>query len=179
MLWHKGFAAKVHAMDQMTRFERRAGERWLDEALPRDAEVSFIGQIESPWRLEDCPKNLRQARARGHHPAHLQISAALRPALEGLAVGDAIVLLYWMAQAPRDLLRQTPRHRPEGRGTFALRSPARPNPIGMGVVRIEAIDPAAGRIRVDAIDAIDGTPLVDIKPWLPSVDQPPEHEVPP
>jgi tRNA-Thr(GGU) m(6)t(6)A37 methyltransferase TsaA len=155
------------------RFDARAGELRLDVAPEFHAQVTFIGHIESPWSLEDCPKNLRQARETGQN-AVVQIEPAYRRGLEGIGAGDALVLLYWMSEAPRDLIRQTPRHRNEGTGTFNLRSPARPNPIGMGVVKVLDIDTEQGRIRIDAIDAINGTPLIDIKPHKPQADHVPE-----
>lgn len=161
------------------RFAPRPGELRLTAALGPDATLAFIGTIRSDWRLEDCPKNLRQARERGGGNARLELAAPFRAGLEGLAPGDALVLLYWMDQAPRDLIRQHPRHRDAPAGTFALRSPARPNPIALAVVRCVALDMAAGVLGIDAIDAVDGTPILDIKPWLPSVDllpeDPPDH----
>lgn len=148
----------------------REGEQILDIPLQMQAEICFIGHIESPWTTRaDCPRNLRAARERGQ-PATLHIAAPFRPALEGIAAGDLLVALYWMHEARRDLLRQMPRHRPEGAGTFALRSPARPNPIGMGVVEVLAIDQDRGRITIDAIDALDGTALIDLKPHMPLAD---------
>jgi tRNA (adenine37-N6)-methyltransferase len=57
---------------------------------------------------------------------------------------------------------------------FGLRSPLRPNPIALAVVRLLGIDAATGRIEIDAIDCLDGTPLLDIKPYLPSVDAVPD-----
>ncbi len=155
------------------RFDTRPGEKRLTDALEMRAQLTFIGQIESPWQLADCPKNLRQARERGQ-PAWLQIAAQYRAGLEGIAKGDALVLLYWMSHAPRDLIRQVPRHRSDGTGTFNLRSPARPNPIGLGVVKVLAIEPANGRLQIDAIDAVNGTPLLDIKPFMPLADTIPQ-----
>lgn len=152
------------------RFATRAGEQQLDAPFPMQAEITFIGIIESAWSLDDCPKNLAQAREAAK-PAYLQIEPRFRAGLDGIVVGDALVLLYWMDRAPRNLIRQMPRHRDTATGTFNLRSPARPNPIGMGVVRVVALDMGAGRIAIDAIDAIDGTPLIDIKPHMPRADQ--------
>ncbi len=151
------------------RFDTRAGEQRLDRALEFHAQVTFIGHIESPWTLANCPKNLRQARETGKS-AVLHLEPAFRAGLEGIAAGDALVLLYWMSEAPRDLIRQMPRHRTDGTGTFNLRSPARPNPIGMGIVKVLEIDTNLGVICIDAIDAIDGTPLIDIKPHMPRAD---------
>lgn len=138
-----------------------------------DAGVIFIGHLSTPWEKGDCPRNLTEARARGGDFLAV-IKPEFRLALQGLTVGDACVLLYWMHAARRDLLIQAPGHRPDPVGTFALRSPARPNPISMAIVRITGIDRQAGTLRVDALDAFDGTPLLDIKPWLPSVDIPPD-----
>ncbi|MBY6050064.1 SAM-dependent methyltransferase [Vannielia litorea] len=92
------------------------------------------------------------------------------PALTGLSPGDWIMLLYWTGEARRDLLVQRPRHADGPRGTFALRSPARPNPVALGCVRIEAIEGTT--VRIDATDAFDGTPVIDIKPWIETVDSP-------
>ena len=84
-----------------------------------------------------------------------------------------LVLLYWMDKAPRNLMVQVPGHHGGGQhGTFALRSPARPNPIAMSVVRLLRIE--GTRLSVVGLDCLDGTPLVDIKPYLPSVDSVPE-----
>jgi tRNA-Thr(GGU) m(6)t(6)A37 methyltransferase TsaA len=155
------------------RFDLRDGEVRLSDPLVMDAQVTFIGQIDSPWSLGDCPKNLRAARETGR-TARFVINAPFRAGLEGIEVGAALVALYWMTHAPRDLIRQVPRHRDGGAGTFALRSPARPNPIGMGVVKVLAIDPAAGVITVDAVDAVNGTPLIDLKPFMPLADRVPD-----
>jgi len=157
------------------RFAEREGEQRLgfDPAARVDAGVVFIGRIRSPWSPGDAPKNLRQARERGQG-ARLEVAVGYRSGLEGIAVGDHLVALYWMDRAPRDLIVQMPRHREDATGVFALRSPVRPNPIGMAVVRCVGIDAAAGVVEVDALDAWDGTPLIDLKPWLPSVDIPPD-----
>lgn len=87
-----------------------------------------------------------------------------------------LMVLYWTGLARRDLILQSPAHRDGPTGVFALRSPARPNPVALGVVRLLALDQAAGMLEFDALDAFDGTPLLDIKPWLPSVDVPPAQE---
>lgn len=152
----------------------RPGEERLspDPARQSDATLAFIGRIRSGWSAENCPKNIAEARAR-LAPALLEIDAPFRPALLGLAPGDAVILLYWTGRARRDLAIQSPRHKPAPTGTFALRSPARPNPIAIATVRLLSVDPATGRVGIDATDAFDGTPLLDIKPYLPAVDIPP------
>lgn len=151
----------------------RPGEVALafDPATRAEAGLAFIGRLSSPWKKGDCPKNLREARERGGDFAAL-VDPAYRPGLQGLAEGQAIILLYWTGAARRDLIVQSPAHRPGPTGVFALRSPARPNPVALAITRITTLDAAAGRIGLEAIDAFDGTPLLDIKPWLPGVDLP-------
>jgi tRNA-Thr(GGU) m(6)t(6)A37 methyltransferase TsaA len=153
----------------------RPGEVRFVGPAPRcdDAGLVFIGRIRSPWKVRsDCPKNIRAARERAR-PATVEIDAVFRPALEGLAEGSFVHLLTWLDQASRDLALQVPRHASGPRGTFSLRSPVRPNPIGMHLVRIQSIDAQAGVLTIDAIDVLDGTPLLDLKPYLASVDAPP------
>lgn len=143
-----------------------------DPALENgDAHVVFIGRIRSPWHeRSECPKNMRQAREKTSGACQLEIDEAWRPGLAGLAAGDHLHILYWMHQARRDIVLQKPRHRETPAGVFSLRSPVRPNPVAMALVRITSIDPATGIIGIDATDALDRTPLVDIKPYLPSID---------
>lgn len=161
----------------MADHQARPGEMALDldPGAARDAQLCFIGRIRSPWTdRAGCPRNLTRAREAGGGGSVL-VDPPFRPGLSGLAAGQAIILLYWMHQARRDLIVQNPAHGDGPRGTFALRSPVRPNPVSLGVVRITALDADAGRIDIDAIDCLDGTPLIDIKPWLPGVDIPPGH----
>lgn len=150
----------------------REGEVRLgyDPAAQAEAGLHFIGVIRSDWREGSAPKNLRLAREQGGGTARIELKTAFAPALAGLKPGDWIMLQYWTGEARRDLLVQHPRHAEAPRGTFALRSPARPNPVALGCVRIEAIEGAV--LRIDATDAFDGTPVVDIKPWIETVDSP-------
>lgn len=154
-------------------FEKREGEVSLpfDPAKVDGPSVAFIGKIHSPWQKGDAPRNLRQARERGGD-FYVQLKADYRLGLTGLTDGDRIILLYWMDQARRDLIQQAPRHANGPRGTFSLRSPVRPNPIALAMVSVTSLDIDAGRIGIDAIDCFDGTPLVDIKPWIASIDAP-------
>jgi tRNA-Thr(GGU) m(6)t(6)A37 methyltransferase TsaA len=140
-----------------------------------DAHLRFIGRLRSPWSRGNCPKNLREAREAGGD-FRAEIDPPFRPGLQGLAPGMPLMVLYWTGLARRDLILQSPAHRDGPTGVFALRSPARPNPVALGVVRLLALDQAAGMLEFDALDAFDGTPLLDIKPWLPSVDVPPAQE---
>ncbi len=152
----------------------RPGEIVLDR-VPGTGDgprIAFIGRIRTPWGPGDAPRNLRQARESGK-PARILLEPDYAPGLLGLEVGQAIVVFYWMDRARRDLIRQNPRHTDGVRGTFALRSPVRPNPVSLATVRITGLDAEAGEIEIDAIDCFDDTPLVDIKPWLPTIDVPP------
>ncbi|WP_109575430.1 tRNA (N6-threonylcarbamoyladenosine(37)-N6)-methyltransferase TrmO [Aminobacter sp. AP02] len=154
-------------------FEQREGEVALNDdpaARLADAKLVFIGSIVSPWKLrEDCPKNMNAAREKSRG-ATLLIDAPYRPGLAGLAGFSHVVILSWFEQAPRNLIVQKPRHASDAKGVFALRSPARPNPVGLHIAAIVSIDIEAGRIELDAMDALDGTPVIDIKPYFPSVD---------
>lgn len=157
----------------------RDGEALLpfDPATRPDATLVFIGRVRSGWRPGDCPHNLTEARAR-QGAAVLEIDADYRDGLDGLAAGAPVIVVTFLDAAQRNLIRLAPRHRPDPVGAFALRSPARPNPIGLSVTRIIAIDAASGRVEIEAIDAFDGTPLVDLKPWIAAVDIPPDRPPP-
>jgi len=102
----------------------------------------------------------------GAPEAWLEIQEFAAPALERLAVGDEIIVLTWLHESKRDVLKVHPRGNPNSplTGVFATRSPDRPNPIGLHPVTILEIE--RGRIKVAPIEAIDGTPVVDIKPAL-------------
>jgi len=129
-----------------------------------DAGIYFIGRIRTPWtRREECPKNARGSEA----VCTVEVDPRYAAALDGVETCTHLVLLYFMHQARRDLLVQAPRHGAR-RGTFALRSPVRPNPIAMSVVRL--VGTAGTRLSVIGLDCLDGTPLVDIKPYFASVD---------
>ena len=159
--------------------ETRPGEiaAAIDPAeAAEDARLIFIGRVHSPWRERAaCPKNLREARERGE-PATIRIDPPWRAGLAGLDAGCHVVLLYWMDRARRDLIVQKPKHTEGPRGVFSLRSPIRPNPIALAVVRVLALDAAQGTLEIDAIDCLDGTPLLDVRPYIPSIDVAPDGE---
>jgi tRNA-Thr(GGU) m(6)t(6)A37 methyltransferase TsaA len=144
----------------MTRTDTtRPGEVTLDPPPPSDAALRFIGRIRTPFATRaDCP---RQGRQDGPE-CRLELDPAWAPALEGIEAYEAIEVLYWLDRARRDLLVQNPKS--DGRlfGTFALRSPARPNPIGTAIVRLVRREGPVLVVR--GLDCIDGTPLLDIKP---------------
>ncbi len=154
-------------------FGIREGEKSVDLPEKPDAGVYFIGRIHTPWQTrDDCPKNARGSDA----VCTVELDARFADALKDVETCSHLVLLYWMDQAPRNLTVQVPGHFGGAQhGTFALRSPARPNPIAMSVVKLLGIE--GNRLSVVGLDCLDGTPLIDIKPYLPSVDSVPEATV--
>jgi len=158
-------------------FGKRDGEQALEfdpATTAADGHVVFIGRIASPWTSrQDCPKNMRAARETGC-PATLTVDAPYRPGLAGLQGVSHVAILTWLHHSPRNLIVQKPRHAAEAKGVFALRSPARPNPVGLHVVRLLGLDIGAGRLDLEAIDVLDGTPVIDIKPYYASTDSAPE-----
>ena len=154
--------------------EIRAGERRL--ALPEtpDAGVYFIGRIRTPWRdRSECPKNANGSDA----VCTVEVAPRYAEALTGTEAASHLILLYWMDKARRDLAIQVPRHHERPRGTFSVRSPVRPNPIALSVVRLLGRD--GTKLSVVGLDCLDGTPLLDIKPYLPSVDSRPDATMAP
>jgi tRNA-Thr(GGU) m(6)t(6)A37 methyltransferase TsaA len=151
----------------------RPGEVALgfDPGARTDATLCFIGHIRSPWGKGTAPKNLRAARETGEG-AQIVLNPEYVPGLTGLKIGQAIQVLYWVDRSTRGLIVQTPRHADGPRGVFALRSPVRPNPIALGTSVITSLE--ANTIGIDATDAWDGTPVLDIKPWISTVDVPPD-----
>jgi len=150
----------------------RPGEITIELPPAPDAGVYFIGRIRTPWtRREDCPKNARESDA----ACTVEVDGRYAPGLAGVESCSHLILLYWMDRARRDLVMQVPRHYGVPRGTFSLRSPARPNPIALSVVRLMQADGA--RLSVVGLDCLDGTPLIDIKPYFASVDAAPEAVV--
>jgi tRNA-Thr(GGU) m(6)t(6)A37 methyltransferase TsaA len=140
----------------------RPGESVAAVLPPEQAGLVFIGRIRTPWTERGtCP---RQGQADGP-PCRIEIFEpwASGGALDGIEDSARLEVLYWLHLSRRDMLRQSPRHRGGAtRGTFALRSPLRPNPIGTSVVELVARDGAVLVVR--GLDCLDGTPLLDIKP---------------
>nr|WP_244621566.1 tRNA (N6-threonylcarbamoyladenosine(37)-N6)-methyltransferase TrmO [Mesorhizobium albiziae] len=161
----------------MNEFSKREGERELplDPATTTgNGHVVFIGLIRSPWKnREDCPKNMATARERGQQ-ATLEIDKPYRPGLQGLEAYSHVAIISWLDRAPRNLIVQKPRHATVAKGVFALRSPARPNPVGLHIAKVIAMDAAAGLITLDGIDLLDGTPVIDLKPYFASTDSIPD-----
>jgi tRNA-Thr(GGU) m(6)t(6)A37 methyltransferase TsaA len=150
----------------------RDGEVAVQLPAQTDASLYFIGCIRTPWkRREDCPKNARESDV----VCTVELDPRWAQGLQGLETATHVILLYWMNQARRDLVLQWPRHYSEHRGTFALRSPARPNPIALSVARLVGID--GNKLSLVGVDCLDDTPLLDIKPYFASTDSVPDAVV--
>jgi len=128
------------------------------------AQLRAIGVIRSSIKQgSQAPKQGSE----GAPDAWLEVSPFAVQALEGLVAGDEIIVITWLHQARREVLKVHPRSDPKRplTGVFATRSPDRPNPLGLHRVTVRSV--AKNRLRVGPIEVIDGTPVVDIKPVLP------------
>jgi tRNA-Thr(GGU) m(6)t(6)A37 methyltransferase TsaA len=126
-------------------------------------EVTPIGRVESPLT------NKGSAPKQGHEgapDAWLVFEPGVLEGLEGIKPGDRVIVLTWLDRADRDVLRVHPRDDVTNpmQGVFNTRSADRPNPIGLHPVEVVAID--GPRVRVRSLEALDGTPIVDVKPVL-------------
>ena len=131
-------------------------------ALPGgfDAGLWFIGRIRTPWTTRSaCP---RRGDPDQGPLCRIELDPRWLPALEGLAGRDRLQILYWMHLARRDAVLQNPDFGNRATGTFALRSPLRPNPIASSIVRLLSVEGPVLAVR--GLDCIDGTPLLDLKP---------------
>ncbi len=130
--------------------------------------LTAIGTVRSPLRERaEAPRQGDE----GAPEAVLEFEPAVAAGLAGLASGDELLVLTWLDRARRDVLRVHPRGdaaRAEA-GVFATRSPDRPNPIGLHRVTVLAIDGL--RLRVRDLEALDGTPVLDVKPVLGPVEE--------
>jgi len=152
----------------------RPGEVSIPPQPARDAGLIFIGRIRTPWATPaDCPKNSRE---RAEVTATIEVDEPYAQGLKDIHLFSHLIVLYWLHESRRDLIVQAPSHVSAPRGVFALRSPVRPNPIGVSVVELVGVD--GHRLTVRHIDCADGTPLIDIKPYLPGTDAVPEARRP-
>jgi tRNA-Thr(GGU) m(6)t(6)A37 methyltransferase TsaA len=127
-------------------------------------EVLPIGRVESTLTdRKDAPRQPDE----GAPEATLVFDREMLPALDGVRVGDRVIVVTWLHRAERDTVRVTPRRDPRRgeMGVFATRSPDRPNPIGLHETVVIAVDGL--RIRVQGLEAIHETPILDLKPVLP------------
>ena len=139
--------------------ELREGELAVDLPTPRDAALVFIGRIRTPWKSrEETPRQ-------GNHNGpicRLEIFEPWVRALQGVDFYEHLEVIYWLHHSPRNLVLQSPKKNGKTRGTFSLRSPVRPNPIGTSIVKLVGIE--GNVVLVRGLDCLDGTPLLDLKP---------------
>jgi tRNA-Thr(GGU) m(6)t(6)A37 methyltransferase TsaA len=139
--------------------EIREGELAVEMPPARDAGLVFIGRIRTPWtsRLE--------APRQGSHDGpvcRLEIFEPWVPALKGIEFYSNLEVIYWLHLSRRDLVLQSPKNNKSTRGTFSLRSPQRPNPLGTSIVKLVGVE--GNTVLVRGLDCLDETPLVDLKP---------------
>lgn len=138
----------------------RAGEVATGSPFACDASLCFIGYIETPWtERAECP---RQGDPESGPDCCIVVQPDWALALTGVEHYARLHILYWLHQSRRDLILQSPKHADAPRGTFSLRSPIRPNPIGLSYVRLVRRD--GNRLIVRGLECVSGTPLIDIKP---------------
>ncbi len=139
--------------------EIRKSEVAVRPPAATDAGLVFVGVIRTPWASR--MKTPRQGRLDGPL-CRLELFDPWVPALAGVERFERLEVLYWLHLSRRDLVLQSPANDGSVRGTFSLRSPVRPNPIGTHIVAFAGIEGNAVLVR--GMDCVDGTPLLDIKP---------------
>lgn len=130
--------------------------------------IQPIGIVRSELtRLEEAPRQGDE----GAPEAWLELTSPVAPGLAGIEAGDELIVVTWFDRARRDVLQVHPRGRPDAplTGVFATRSPDRPNPVGLH--RVTVLEEARQGLRVAPLEAIDGTPIIDIKPVLGPVEE--------
>jgi tRNA-Thr(GGU) m(6)t(6)A37 methyltransferase TsaA len=139
--------------------EVRRNEVSVEAPKAFDAGLTFIGIIRTPWTSRlDCP---RQGCLDGP-VCRIEVNEPWVAALDGIDAFERIEVLYWLHESRRDLVRQSPADDGSTRGTFSLRSPVRPNPIGTALVSLVRREGPALLVR--GLDCLDMTPLIDLKP---------------
>ena len=143
----------------MRRGDIRRGEVAVEPPPATDAGLVFIGLIRTPWSSRaDCP---RQGGPDGPL-CRIEVAEPWVAALDGIEAYERIEVLYWLHDARRDLVRQSPADDGATRGTFSIRSPVRPNPIATSIAVLVSRDGPVLHVR--GLDCLDGTPLLDLKP---------------
>jgi tRNA-Thr(GGU) m(6)t(6)A37 methyltransferase TsaA len=130
-----------------------------------------IGTLHTPWRtIAECPRNGRQPDPAPNCTA--RVLAEFTEGLRSLEGFSHLILLYWLDRATQPKLTFSPPFDPRPRGVFSTRAPFRPNPIGLSVVAFDGFD-GSDTLKIRYLDCIDGTCLLDIKPYLPTTDSEP------
>ncbi len=135
--------------------------------------VRPIGVIRSPYKTRaDAPRQGRHSKVISEVEVFPEVAAGL----DGMDRCRYFYVLWWADQAERDLLHVTPPGEKDERGVFGTRSPARPNPVALSLVRW--IERTGNSIRVQWLDAVDGSPVLDLKPYSPGIDCVNDEETP-
>ncbi|OPX64378.1 MULTISPECIES: tRNA (N6-threonylcarbamoyladenosine(37)-N6)-methyltransferase TrmO [unclassified Methanoregula] len=128
-------------------------------------EIRPIGHVRSPYKVKkDAPRQGRLSDT----VSEIVINERYRTGLDDVEKKSHLIVLSWFDRADRALLRATPPHEGVEHGVFATRSPNRPNPVAFSVV--DLLGREGNVLRVRGLDALDGTPVVDIKPYVPDLD---------
>jgi len=139
--------------------EIREGELAVEMPKASDAGLIFIGRIRTPWTSrDDTPRQGNQSGP----VCRLEIFEPWVPALKGVDFYANLEVIYWLHHSQRNLVLQSPKNNKSTRGTFSLRSPLRPNPIGTSIVKLVGIE--GSTVLVRGLDCLDQTPLIDLKP---------------
>ena len=164
--WAKDLYADLagrYAGGAMVELDAPAGARGLPQ-------LRAIGTIRTPRHsVHGGPKHGGQG---SEMEGEVIVESAFREGLADLEGFSHLVLLFWLNRSEGYSLKVTPHLDTEPRGLFSTRSPRRPNPIGLTVVRLLEVNAGEGRLKVAGVDMLDGTPLLDIKPHVPSWDSP-------
>jgi tRNA-Thr(GGU) m(6)t(6)A37 methyltransferase TsaA len=135
--------------------------------LKQTYQVKPIGVIRSPY------KNLRETPRQGKlckTLCEIEVYPEYVEGLEGIEAYRHLIILYWMHRSRRDQVRARPPNAERERGVFSTRSPDRPNPIGLCLTELVAVED--NRLKVRWLDALDGSPLLDVKPYQAEIDSP-------
>ena len=139
--------------------EIRVSEIAVEPPKVHDAGLVYIGCIHTPWTSRFMTP--RQGRQDGP-VCHLEIFEPWVPALQDIGLYSSLEVIYWLHLSRRDLVLQSPKNDGTSRGTFSLRSPVRPNPLGTSVVKLVGVE--KNIVQVRGLDCLDQTPLLDLKP---------------
>jgi tRNA-Thr(GGU) m(6)t(6)A37 methyltransferase TsaA len=162
MAWMAGHRRPARLDGPLPRDARRATGA-LAVLTPEDFTLTPIGRVESP--LTDPAEAPKQGHE-GGPDAWLVFDAGVVEGLDGIEPGARVIVLTWLDRARRDVLRVHPRDDPSNpqRGVFSTRSADRPNPIGLH--EVEVLSVADGRVQVGGLEAVNGTPILDVKPVI-------------
>jgi len=131
-----------------------------------DIVIRPVGVIRSPFRVRgDAPPQGRFS----DEKSEIHIFPEYRKAAEGLELFEHVFVIYWQHLAERDVLKVVPRGKRNKRGVFSTRAPSRPNPLGLCLVKLLDVDDV---LTVQGLDALDGSPVLDIKPYYKDIDSP-------